>query len=358
MRRGPVGRKAAVGSTAMDSSDSLRWRGPLLAVAMLVACSGEAPTPVDPGPRRVSPAGQDGSELRPEPTVARESEVPPADPVQPQVEVIAPANDPSGSFEEALAQLPKDSDALPEAVALFIARYRGTKAVGATQRADLDALIARVGQARPAADAAVARDPALFAAACASTGKCGAGKPTAAALAWIEEQRKAGITFHYAGEGTVEAAVDHATLAKRLAPVLSQGSAAYLRALMLDDRAMSHFDEDGYGGPLDELVVALTVWEALGQAGAAYRETAQTRGQAIAAAYLSVAVRPSSRDKHPLDSKLRASYAKFLREHGKSSYAPAVRSFSAAMGAVDFEPSRAQLDAAVEAALAVKADTP
>ncbi|MBL4684851.1 MAG: hypothetical protein JKY37_09700, partial [Nannocystaceae bacterium] len=197
-------------------------------------------------------------------------------------------------------------------------------------------------------------DPERGAAACAATGKCDSGPSTAEAEAWLATQREHGVVFVYAGEGTTEAVLAFDIVASRLEPGLSGGGVAYLHALALEQRAAAHRDEDGYGGPPDDLAAALWAWETVGiDGGEPYAALAQTHGAEAIEAYFRMSHSEfGGQQTHPLSRAQRASYRRFLKTHPASSYAAAVRRFLAAMRKVQFKPTLAQLDTATAKATA------
>ncbi|MEM6992048.1 MAG: hypothetical protein AAF721_16175, partial [Myxococcota bacterium] len=261
------------------------------------------------------------------------------------------------SVATALAQIDPSADsALDDAAAAFLAHYAGAEAVDEAQRKiDLDALAARVAEGAEAVDAAVAKNFDYGSAACEATGKCSSDPPSAEATAWVAAQHARGIVFRYAGEGTTEAKLDPSVLAKRLAKGLSPAAAGYLLAQAADDKALANYDEDGYGGPADDLVDAIVAWEAVDRLGASpYRATAESRASALLSEYLRMGYSEFNERRHPVTEEHRASYARFIRDHADSRYAAAVERFVAAVGKHGFKPTEAQLDQAVRTATQTK----
>lgn len=281
----------------------------------------------------------------------------PAD-LTPDLPVEAPA-DPvesgaPGSYADALAPLdPSDPESFAEAVAAFGAEY---PAGGESEARRIELLTAFVLSIANASNPQVQDDPALLAAACAGVGvECG-GPPTEQAVAALEGFAARGVRFDYAGEGTVQAAVDYGVLAQRLGDHISPAARAVLEATDATARAESRYDEGGYNGDPDLMAEALLQWEAVvATADPLYLDDAEAEAARLRTAYLRLCDH-GEWETPPCNARkpLQASYATFIAEHPDSPSTPAVTALRKALKAKRWKATAEQLDAMVSAALAMK----
>jgi len=270
---------------------------------------------------------------------------------QPQApeEPVAPA-----SFADTLASLdPTDPDAFAQATDAFAETHAAGTDPASTAR-DVEALTDFVLAIANGVNAKVQADPALLSAACASVGvECG-GPPTTAAVAQLAELRSRGVRFDYAGEGTVQAVVDHGVLADDLGDLVSPATRAVLLATDATARAESRYDEGGFNGDPNLMAQALVQWESVVTMNdPLYREDAAAEAARLRTAYLRLCDHgewetPSCNAREPLQ----ASYASFVAEHPDSTSTPAVAALRKALKAKRWKATSEQLDAMVSAALA------
>ncbi len=203
-------------------------------------------------------------------------------------------------------------------------------------------------------NAKVQSDPALLSAACASVGVECDGPPSVAAVAALLEMHMNGVRFDYAGEGTVQAVVDHGVLADELGDLVSPATRAVLLATDATARAESRYDEAGFNGEPDLMAEALLQWESVvAMDDPLYREDARAEANRLRTAYLHLCDHgewetPSCNAREPLQ----ASYATFVAEHPDSPSTPAVAALRKALKAKRWKATTEQLDAMVAAALA------
>lgn len=264
--------------------------------------------------------------------------------------VPAPAEPPM--VADALAALPQtEPHALDQAIAAFVAYHGAAKHPEAVLVGDLDLLLGFLGEQTGTLSERVSNDAELNASACRFTGKCDTGEPTPAGEAKLKRILDDGLTIVYAGQGTVEPALDFGALGKRLGPVLPAGAKAYLAAMKQDQQARAHFDSGGYDGDPNALAQAVLAWEAVATSGEEVLTTrARQRADAVLYLYLRLPFVPLHKGAHPVTKTLLESYRAFVADHPGSAYAPVVTEYLAQMKGLGFRPSDAQLTAAIESA--------
>ena len=311
----------------------------LFVIASCDAAAPETPT-VEPGPN-ATPATAPG-----EPTEAR-----------PESEAATPVEAPTKpSFVEELNLRKPKADAIDGAVSLFVKHFTAaTPAVDEAARLEaIQALFAFTERALedPAASGLLDSDE-IYAAACRSVGHCDAGDPTPAAVAKVEALRDSGVTFAYAGEGTLVVAADYGRIAEKIRPGLSALARTYLETIDFQGRKVDErYDEPGFVGDADDMAEAIVRWETLGKRDPAYTKVAREHTDALATQYLRICDQAEYQEPECIVTKrLRGSYQRSVREQATSRYQPAVAGFLAEMKRRKYRADSETLERVIESQL-------
>lgn len=256
------------------------------------------------------------------------------------------------SYAEGIAAVDaSDPGAFSAAVAVFIEFHPAGATRASTIRLDLETFLGVVEATTAAADATVRGSAGLMAAACAGAGfDCGTA--TAEDTAELAALQSRGVRFAYGGEGTVQVAVDHASVAKALDAALDEPSKAFLAATHASALLSEGFDEGGFSGEAALAVDAILRWEALVANPGPYAAIAPKQAADVRETYLRLCY-DGERQKPACKAgkALRASYSGFGKAHADSPSAPAVAAFYQALRRRKWQATAAQLDTMVKKAL-------
>lgn len=256
------------------------------------------------------------------------------------------------SYAEGIAALDaSDPGTFAAAVALFIEFHPAGTTRASTIRLDLETFLGVVEATTGAADTMVRGSKGLMAAACASAGfDCGsATKEDQAELAALQAR---GIRFAYAGEGTVQVAVDHGAVAKALDAALDEPSKGFLAATHASALLSEGFDEGGFSGKPALAVDAIVRWEGLVANPGPYAAIAPKQAADVRETYLRLCYNGEGQTPPCKANKaLRSSYSGFAKAHADSPSAPVVAAFYQALRRRKWQATADQLDSMVKTAL-------